>query len=176
MVEQHYSRCWSPSVERLQWRKGPVDDLPEDFRVLVIPRSEKMMAYATCCMSQPEDQQRLELHLLARDREHEPSIAEVLTAIAHYHRKGRPLGLGHSINFGRPWLPGSTCTHGLVSLPYLDGPSLEYMAETKTRFLWLIPITAAEVDFKKHEGLDALEARFEEAQFDYLDPFRPSAV
>ena len=42
------------------------------------------------------------------------------------------------------------------------------------KFLWLIPVTRAEVERKKELGLEALEERFEEAEFDYLDPHRPS--
>jgi hypothetical protein len=80
------------------------------------------------------------------------------------------------VNIGRPWVEGSTCTHGLVSLPYLDGPSMEWMREPAVRFLWLIPITESERDFKAREGLGALEARFEAAGFDYLDLMRPTVV
>jgi hypothetical protein len=103
-------------------------------------------------------------------------MIELLTIVAHYHRTGRPLGLGHTVNFGEPWLSGSACTRGLISLPYLDGEELEWLDEPRVRFLWLIPITEAEVAFKIQHGLDALEERFEEAAFDYLDPLRASVI
>ena len=80
------------------------------------------------------------------------------------------------MNLGRPWLPGSSCTHGLVSLPYLDGPDLEWLQHARIRFLWLVPITERELEFKKTHGLEALEERFEAKQFDFLDPRRPSVV
>lgn len=70
----------------------------------------------------------------------------------------------------------SACTYGLISLPYLDGPSLEWNADRSVRFLWLIPITKAERDFKMKNGLEVLEARFEEMGFDYADPARASVV
>jgi len=41
---------------------------------------------------------------------------------------------------------------------------------------WLIPVTKAEVEYKKAFGLESLEQRFEAAQFDYTDPHRPSVV
>ena len=44
------------------------------------------------------------------------------------------------------------------------------------RFLWLIPITAEELQFKKDSGLEALEDKFEETQFNYIDPFRNRVV
>jgi hypothetical protein len=128
-------------------------------------------------MSQPDDEDRIELHLLTRrSGQVLDELVELLTAVAHYHRTGRRLAVGHSVNFGRPWLPGSACTHGLISLPYLDGPELEWLAAPAVRFLWLIPVTEAEVSFKKSRGLEALEERFEATAFDYLDPRRPSVV
>jgi hypothetical protein len=176
-IQNHYARNWSTPTDAVRWNRGPVDALPEDFRVLVIPRPPTMTAYATMCMSQPTDKERLELHLLTRTGQaHQSDLIEVLTAVAHYHRTGRALGLGHSVNFGRPWLAGSTCTHGLISLPYLDGPHLEWLAKPKVQFLWLIPITEAETNFKNKYGMEALEQKFEENQFDFLDPGRSSVV
>ena len=84
-----------------------------------------MWTYATICMSQPDDADCLELHMFApklNDR-----MAELLVATAHYHRTGQSLGLGHSVNFGMPWWDGSSCDRGLISLPYLDGPKLEWL-------------------------------------------------
>ena len=39
-----------------------------------------------------------------------------------------------------------------------------------------IPITEAELAFKKKHGLDALEQKWEAAGFNYLDPLRRSVV
>ena len=177
-IEAHYSSVWAQPTARVRWERGPIQELPSDFVVLMIPRSHETTAYATECMSQPADVERTELHLLSREHDEvaRDSIAEILTAIAHYHRHGQPLGLGHTVNLGRPWLPGSRCTRGLISLPYLDGPDLEWMAEPEVRFLWLVPVTEEEVEFKKQNGLEALEERFEASQFDYLDPLRRSVV
>jgi len=176
-LDRHYTKNWSAPIESIRFNKGRVNELPEDFRILVIKRSPKMIAFATRCMSQPEDNNRLELHVLGRPEERrEFELVEILTAVAHYHRTGNPLGLGHTVNFGKPWVAGSDCAHGLISLPYLDGPNLEWLAEPKVRFLWLIPITEAELQFKKSKGLEALEERFEEVQFNFLDPFRASVV
>lgn len=69
---------------------------------------------------------------------------------------------------------------GLISLPYLDGPSLEILRHPlyarDVRLLWLIPITAEEQELKKGQGLAALEDRLEAANFDYADPLRSSVV
>lgn len=128
-------------------------------------------------MSQPVDPVGLEIHSFCRPQEAgAANLIEILTATAHYHRTARVLDLGHSVNFGKPWVPGSSCSYGVLSLPFLDGPSLEWLEEPRVRFLWLIPVTEAEIAFKKASGMDALEERFEEAEFDYLDPFRASVV
>ncbi len=106
-------------------------------------------------------------------------IVELLAVTAHYHRTGHALDLGHTVNFGRPWMPGSSCDYGLLSLPYLDGPSLEHYKITEresVRFLWLIPITPLELKYKQRLGLEALEEAFEKSRFDYSDPKRVSVV
>lgn len=77
-----------------------------------------MWTYATCCMSQPNDPCPLELHLFSSEKSEEP--VELLVVTAHYHRTAEKLGLGHSVNFGKPWILNSTCEYGLLSRPYLN--------------------------------------------------------
>jgi hypothetical protein len=126
------------------------------------------------CTSKPMDPECIELHLFSRFRAGQ--LAELLVAMAHCHRTGSSLGLNHTVNFGRPWFPNSNCDHGLISLPYLDGPKLEWaeIESRSVRFLWVIPITSDEVAYKRNNGVQALEERFELAHFDYADPSRPS--
>lgn len=174
---QHYSSVWSPPLHQCRLEAGRIGDLSPDFSVLVMDAGADMSAYATCCMSHPEDQERLELHVMAaRTSSIHGNIVELLQAAASYHRTGAALGLGHTVNFGQPWFCGSLCSYGFVSLPYLFGPSLEWQDEPDVRFLWLIPVTPEEVAFKKSHGIEALEARFEELQFNYLDPMRESVI
>ena len=120
----------------------------------------------------------IELHLFSPVETDEH--VELLTVITHYHRSlAKQLGVGETLNFGRPWLPLSRCTHGLISLPFLDGPSLEELRvepSKMSRLLWLIPITPAEVAFKAQHGQEALERRFEKQAFDYSDPSRESVA
>lgn len=175
-IESHYRRPWRGPFRRERHSVGPVHELPPDFEVLVFQR-EGARAYATKCMSQPTDKERLELHLLTEvSSPFRPELVELMTAIAHFHRTGQSLGMGHSVNFGRPWLDRGTCSFGLISLPYLDGPKLEWMLEPRVRFLWLVPITEREREFKIAHGTEALEQRLEAAGFNYLDPSRESVV
>jgi hypothetical protein len=105
---------------------------------------------------------------------------ETLTMVAFYHATGGEyeLDLGHTMPIGRPWLPGATCDHLLVSLPYPWGPDLEEcpLSGGHARILWLLPITKAERDFKVANGLEALEQRLEAEAIIPADPQRASVI
>ena len=96
-------------------------------------------------MSRKTDLPRIEVHLHAATQDE--SDVKLLTAVAHYHQTETLLNIRPTVNFGRPWRPGSPGTHGLLSLPYLDGPQLEYLQLDRlaVRFLWLIPLTTSGV-------------------------------
>lgn len=174
----HYARTWNADPEIVPFSKGPISDLPPDFTVVRFAphANRKLWTYATVCMSQTTDADPLELHMFSQTSADE--LVELLFAVAHYHRTGASLRLHHSVNFGRPWLPGSLCDRGLISLPYLDGLKLERMqfGSKQAKFLWLIPITTIELEYRRINGTDALERRFEDSQFDYSDPYRASVA
>jgi hypothetical protein len=178
IILDHYAQQWGSDYLEMTLCKGPVADLPKDFRIIKFPPhgERDMWTYATVCMSQPKDAKALELHLFTRTAQDE--VLELLLATAHYHRTGKSLGLGHTVNFGQPWLPGSHCDYGLLSLPYLDGPRLERMHVDGgvIRFLWLIPVSQSEVRHAREYGLESLEKKFERDKFDYLDPLRRPVV
>ena len=178
VLRHHYEAAWE-RCETLRWTKGPIGQLGAGFEIgRFAPQGKRgAWTYATIGMSDANDAEPLELHLLSPKATDE--VVELLTVVAHYHRTGAKLGLGHTVNLGRPWIAGSRCEYGLVSLPYLDGPTLEWCELSpakKTRCLWLIPITAAEVEFKKTHGLEALEDAFERTSLDYANASRASVV
>jgi hypothetical protein len=181
-VRDHYERVWGAHGELRSLNRGPAEHLALNLKVLVFPPrpDNGMWTYATVGMSQaPEAGQSygLELHLFSRQED--DGLVGLLTAVACYHVTTAALGWGHTVYFGRPWLPFSTCSYGLISLLYLDGPKLEWMGppERSTRFLWLIPITGAERNFViEQDSVEPLERLFEETEFNYLDPKRPSVV
>lgn len=179
-VVWHYESIWANIGRKRDWERGPIHELPSEFCVVEFSPSpsRNMWSYGTCCMSQPTDKPPIELHMFAPG----PSDlhVEVLTALAHYHHTGRNIGLGDSVDFGRPWLPGSECSFGLISLPYLDGPRLENLVipdlGVVVKCYWLVPITEKEVEYKKQSGVEALESKLEDSHFNYLDPARKSVV
>jgi hypothetical protein len=175
-LEHHYEKHWGPSIAELTWKAGPKHELPDDFTIEVFRRAGNLLTYATLGLSNPE-KSGLELFVIAPRKEApvaDASIAELLTATAHYHLTGSRLDVGHIVDFGRPWLLGARSTRGLVSLPYLDGPELEWFGQT--RILWLIPITEQERQLALEQGLEALEQALERSKFEYWNPKRASVV
>lgn len=177
LVAKHYERIWGISGRDVGFIGGPLHELADGFKILEFePHGDRSMwTYATCGMSASEDVPAVEIHVFSPKKSGEP--VELLVATAHFHQTGGALDLGHTVNFGKPWIDESTCQYGLISLPYLDGSELENLALRNgkiVRCLWLVPITKAEVEFKKKNGLECLEDRFDKANFNYLDPLRKS--
>jgi len=176
-IRAHYQSVWGEEGMEIKVPNGPIHEMPEGFVIWEFPPrvNRNMWTYATCCMSVVTDSLPLELHMFAPNRSAE--IVEILTATAHYHRTGEKLGLGHTVNFGKPWIDRSPSEYGLVSLPYLDGPALEALNlhnSVEVKFLWLIPILRSEVEYKKEHGLESLEQQFELKDFNFIDPLRKS--
>jgi suppressor of fused protein SUFU len=107
--------------------------------------------------------------------------AHLVTMTAWYHANpdlSHRLGLGDTLPGGEPWLDDSLCDHDLISRPYPFGPEFEVFEddELHVHFFWILPITAAERAFKIEQGLEALEARFEEVGLEYWRPDRASVI
>jgi hypothetical protein len=177
-VRKHFRRFFDGhACMEHTWDRGPaVRDLPE-LRIAEFTPGPKtgQWVYATLGASRKDDNPRLEFVLIAPARD--ARNVELTTMTAWYHRQER-LGLGHTFPIGEPWLPGSSCTSMLVSLPYPFGPDLENcsLPDGDVRVLWLLPITEAERRYKKTAGLEALEQRFDAIALEYWRLDRASAV
>jgi hypothetical protein len=163
--------------EEHRWVLGPAIDVLPRLRVVEFspgPRSASWV-YASVGAWEARSEARLEFLITAPDQD--LRHVELLTMAAWYHRQ-RCLGLGHTFPIGEPWLPRSRCDFMLVSLPYPFGPALEVceLPDGHVHYLWLLPITRAERDFKAREGQEALEQRFDECGLEYGNPLRDSVV
>lgn len=176
----HYERRFSTSLWARRWHEPPhpsLTPLPAEFEVRKYKRDADSALFATVCMSGAEDPKPLELHIIAADDEATGSRSVfLLTVTAHFHRTGRRLDVGHTVNFGEPWVPDGACSRGLVSRPYFDGPDFEREPTQGIRCAWLLPVTDSEVNYKIEFGLDALESKFEAAQINALDWARPAVT
>jgi len=177
-IENHYRDAWNAEPDICRFSAGPIGQLPQGFSILRFSPhgNRKMWTYATRCMSLPEDSKSIELHMFSPHQADE--VVELLVATAHFHRTATKLDIGHSVNFGRPWLDESESEYGLVSLPYLDGPELEILSlgSSVVNFYWLIPVTSSEIHFKNERGLESLEVEFDRVGFDYANPQRKSVI
>ncbi|MFI5317284.1 MAG: suppressor of fused domain protein [Myxococcota bacterium] len=109
----------------------------------------------------------------------EPRAATLVAMVAQLHADPRyPMSLGQVLEIGRPWLPGASADHLLVSLPSLFDPELEWLSdrERTIRVVWLVPITRREGEFAKQRGLDALQSLFGASRIDVTRLARDSVV
>jgi hypothetical protein len=177
-ITKHCNEIWGDNLQIKYFGKGPIEELPKNFCVLEYkPRHEdNMWKYTTCCMSQETDENPIELHMFSPKQSSE--VIELLTVIAHSHRRHEKYDLHHTLNFGKSWIDNSLCTRGYISLPYLYGPKLEDMEfQNKiTKFYWLIPITDSELEYAKKYGVEAIERKFDTPGFNYLDINRKSLL
>jgi hypothetical protein len=178
VIRQHLRRFFARHVcEEHQWTLGrAVEELPR-LRVAEFAPGPKtgLWVYATIGAWEARDDSPLEFLIAAAERDQRH--VELVTMAAWYHGH-HGLGAGHTLPIGEPWLPGSTCEFFLVSLPYPFGPELEVcnLSGRHLHFLWLLPITAAEREFKVREGVEALEHRFDACALEYWAPDRASTV
>ena len=169
---------WGKSADTKDQILDPLKKMSEGFSVLTFPPSEEhdFWIYSTLGMSTDNSANLIELHVFSNRQD--LTLIELLTITASFHRNDAPLGLHHTVNFGRPWQDDSACSFGFISLPYMDGEDLEIFNFEGGHLhnLWLLPITESERDYKSENGWDELEQRFEDDGLDYLNPERASCV
>jgi len=181
-VELHLRRFFHGHDCSVVRAPGRVETLLPEFRVMVLgPRPRTgLWTYASLGASGVKTgDHACEFFVLAPEAN--DRHVELIAMVAYYHATPTPtcrLGLGHTVRIGRPWLPGATCWNFLISLPYPFGPELELCRVTDgtVQILWLLPITGEELRFRKENGLEALEQRFEAAAIEYWKPRRKSVV
>jgi hypothetical protein len=161
------------------WAPGPMRELLPDFRVIEVAPGPKSahwtyVSAGGAVLSRP-DAEPLEFVLVAPEAN--ARHVEIVTMVAHYNH-GIALGEAHTMPIGDPWLPGSRADHMLLTRPTTFGEAFERIAapDGHGRILELVPITAAERDYKIAEGYGALMARLEAARADLRRPDRASVV
>ena len=180
VLEEHVRRFFDRrEIETFTWAAGPILDENPHFRVLrIAPKSQggvwTYVSVGGCAATSDQD---FGLEFLICTESAEVRAVELL-AMTVYYNSGGKLGLGHTLPIGEPWLPGSVCNHLLLSLPYPYGPDLEtcHVGDRHVQFLWLLPISDAERDWKVSSGLESLESRFDDVALRYWQVDRASVV
>jgi hypothetical protein len=181
-VREHLASVWpGRRREEFVWTLGPIVATLPSFRVMRIAPAAAVepWVYASVGAWQADryGSQPIEFFLLAPAES--PLHVELLAMVANLHADPtHRIGLGSALEIGRPWIEGSLATHLLVSLPLPFGPRLEWLhtGGRHIRFLWLVPITDAEADLVRTQGLDALEVRLESSDVNLVDPNRASVA
>jgi hypothetical protein len=79
----------------------------------------------------------------------------------------------------RALMPGTTVRrqrHPVTAAGFPLGPGPDLSPNGHIHVMWLLPITAAERDFKLRQGLEALEKRFESCALEYWVSGRASVT
>jgi hypothetical protein len=165
--------------QEYEYTRGPAGRIPTDFRVVRVAPGPKtpLMTYLSLGSWEAAGDSKCGLEFVVTTQQPEMKCVELLAMVAYYHRT-EGLGVGHTFPLGHGWVGGS-CDHFLVSLPYPFGPELEVCRlgdDGPVRFLWLLPITAAEKQFRHEHGLEALEQRFDEVKLNHAFPWRESVM
>jgi hypothetical protein len=161
--------------------RSEVEERLPGFRVWrIAPREPGTpWIYATCgaAQSAPPGEKGAEYVLLAPADE--TTIAEMLGALALVNA-GAPegLGVGSIVALGRPWILKSWARHLLVLPPYAFDPGFAVFEEDgrSTVVLWLVPILAAEAQYVRDHGYEALVQIIETRKANVADPARASVV
>jgi hypothetical protein len=173
-AKAHFVGHWKavPQLRRLS--TGRFYELPSWFSVLEFQR-KRIWCYATIGMSGGEPD-GIEAFIVTPDQN--LRAVEFLYSLTHFHLTGARLELGHTVNFGKELWGGSGLDHGFLSFPYVEAAGFDSFDcdNGHTAVAWLIPITSTERDYKKENGVEALETLFESHNLDYLNPSRASLV
>jgi len=165
-------------LETLRRDEGLVRNLAE-LAVVRVAWSGGVFAYVSAgAAAEPmEEGYGLEFFVVAREADDE--IARLLAMVAQLHGDPRyPLSLGQVIEIGHPWLAGSSCDHLLVCLPGPFGDDFEWLStrERTVRFVWLLPITRAEAELVRAQGMGPLQEKLGTAGVDVAARSRDSVV
>jgi hypothetical protein len=181
-IRAHAAYVWpEAAVDIVRWEQDGIRrNLPDLAIVRVAPPASGgpwIHLTAGASIDPMEDGYGLEF-LLAAPAD-EPLAVKLLSMVVELQADPRyPLHMGQVLEIGQPWLPGASCDHLLVTLPGAFDPELEWLThgERRVRFVWLVPITAAEAAFGREKGFVALQERLGAAGVDPVALVRASAI
>ena len=175
-LQAHLETWWGPCDVRV-WEHGPMRHDCPDFRVLQSERErDGAWLYASAGASSLRQVERTGHEFFLVAPEECPSLVEAVTVVAHYALFGDHDGVheGHTLNLGRPWLPGSACDHLYLSTAYLLPREFAVLAHPKgsAHLLWAVPITEGEKRWRHEHGQEAFEQLMEDRSLVPFDPHR----
>jgi Suppressor of fused protein (SUFU) len=180
-IEKHLREFWKGRLVTCETVKdGPVTKSIPGFSVLRFSDTVERPYWIYCtlgCFRVDSGHHRYEFFLLSAQESSQHVLT--LSMLANFHADPRyRLGPGSIVEIGDPWIPGSSCDHLLISLPYTFGAKLEWLqlSDFCARVLWALPITRREAEYAHREGIEPLEQKFDEVVLPYLDVGRHSVI
>jgi hypothetical protein len=170
-IQKTYENLWGPATHELlpKIEDTLLRDFPE-VRILVFApsHSRNFWIYATLGLSEVGmgTESLPEAHVYA-EQESEDSVL-ALSAFFEY-----PSEIHFGMIFPLEKNPSSKHTHLLATFPYPDGEGFPeiFSEEKEILFLWLLPITDAEVEFIRENGYPAFEEKYLENESENEPPF-----
>jgi hypothetical protein len=177
-LEQHFPDRSTAFIAPV--REGVEERLP-GFRVLRIAPAQagEPWVYATCGAAQSAAAGEPGAEYVLLSPGEDPALVEMLGTLAAVNADAEEnFGVGSIIALGRSWLARSWARHLLVLPPYPFGPGFEVYedGDRSTVVLWLVPILAAEAQYVREHGHQALEQIIEKRKANVADPARTSVV
>jgi hypothetical protein len=178
-IRQHFiNHLDGHDVSEFKWQPGPMKEIAPSFHVLRFapgPKYELWTYVSVGASSLGSPKSKLEFAIFSSYES--PRFVELITMSAHYQLR-QMLSVGDTVPLGEPWVPNSSCASYMLSLPYPLGPEFEIceVDDGHVHTLWLLPITEKEHRYKVENGVEELEAAFDEKEIEYWDFDRQSAI
>lgn len=177
-LREHVDAFWPdrPS-EEFVWSLGPMAEEFPRFRIRRIAPVDAgdVWVYVTVGAWEATADRDDGIEFVLLSPVESPRHVETLAMVAHLHSHPQHrLAIGDVMPIGHPWLEASTADHLLVALPYPFGSTLELcqVGSRLVRFLWLVPITETEADYR----LEALETLLDHPDVNIVQADRSSVV
>jgi len=179
-LRTHLEKWWG-SCDEFVWERGPMRQNCPWFRVLrARHKDDRRWLYASAGASVLRQVEGTGHEFFLVSRTESPEHVELVTVAAHYAIFGQHEGVheGHTLNIGRPWLPGSQCDHLYLSAAYLLPIEFAVLKHDfgSAHLLWAVPITEAEKRWRHEHGQEAFERLMEDHELIPDDPTRAPLV
>lgn len=173
--------CWFPAMEKPGFWKRLSAELPYTHVWITAGLSHLT---ATAENEEGAAGQKIELVAMADNAlgagtsGNEDTTTMILERIATYVLECQvPVGLGHTIDFGEAWATNTAMTGCFLTLPFGFDQKRVRRCSGASELLGVMPLTAAELEYTRKNGVEALLEKLESADIPpAFDVFRPSLV
>ena len=183
LLQRHVSGFWPDHrCEPLNWTLGEWSREHPEFRVLELaPAGREPWIYVSAGAAHLRSFGGVGHEFVIRTLQQERLMVELLAMVASYSTRADHGGLhdGHTVPIGHPWVEGGEADHLYLNKPYFvsrDFAMLRIDDSLRVQFLWLVPITEREKEWRHEHGQEAFEQRLEDHAVTPEDPTRRSTV